>query len=145
VYSIINTGIGFLPEKSAARVFVNRIVQAAGRYKDPYSALAGLYRLRSTVSTWYAPEALGYSYAMFALGGGDFVESVLGAVNLGRDADTIAAMAGALCGAMGGIDRIPGAWIRKCRKVKGTCIRNFQGIDIKKVARGIIALEKLKE
>jgi ADP-ribosylglycohydrolase len=137
VSSIVGTGIGFLPKKSASHAFVNRIVKAAREYRSPNSALRRLYALRSSISTWYAPEALGYSYAMFELGGGRFKESVLGAVNLGRDADTIAAMTGALSGAMGGIDKIPSAWVRKCRTVKGTCIRSFTGIDIKRIARAI--------
>lgn len=137
VSSIIGTGIGFLPKKSASYAFVNRIVKAAGEYRSPNPALGRLYGLRSSISTWYAPEALGYSYAMFELGGGRFRESVLGAVNLGRDADTIAAMTGALCGAMGGIDKIPSTWVRKCRTVKGTCIRSFAGIDIKQTAKRI--------
>jgi ADP-ribosylglycohydrolase len=140
VRTIINTGIGFLPRKSGARTMVGRIVRAAERYESPRSSLGGLYKLRSTISTWYAPEALGYTYAMFGLGRGDFVESVLGGVNLGRDADTIAAMTGAICGAMGGIEKIPDVWVRKCRTVKGTCIRNFEGIDIEEVARRIKGL-----
>jgi len=139
--SVVDAGMAFLPRGSASDVVINRILKTAGKYSNPNSALGGLYSLRSTISTWYAPEALGYAYAMFQLGKGSFVESVLGAVNLGRDADTIAAMTGALCGAMGGIEGIPGAWVRKCRMVKGTCIRSFEGIDIRSVARRIWQLQ----
>jgi len=141
VRTIIDTGIGILPKESVARSWLTKIVRASEKYDAPRASLRGLYKLRSSISTWYAPEALGYAYAMFGLGKGNYVESVLGAVNLGRDADTIAAMTGAMCGALGGIDVIPGDWISKCRKVKGTCIRDFEGIDIKEVALKIKALQ----
>jgi ADP-ribosylglycohydrolase len=141
--TIIDTGIDFLPKGSAAHEFVTSVVRASEEYDSPRASLTGLYRLRSSISTWYAPEALGYAYAMFGLGKGSYVESVLGAVNLGRDADTIAAMTGAMCGALGGADVIPGDWIRKCRKVKGTCIREFEGIDIREVATKIKVLQTL--
>jgi ADP-ribosylglycohydrolase len=143
VSSVLETGIGFLPMKSASYRLVSKILRTARGYRTPESALGGLYALRTPISTWYAPEALGYAYAMFELGKGKFVKSVLGAVNLGRDADTIAAMTGALCGAMGGIETIPDSWVRKCRTVKGTCIRNFEGIDIKTMAGRIRRLRAI--
>jgi ADP-ribosylglycohydrolase len=52
------------------------------------------------------PVALG-----FVLGAdGDFRSAVLGGVNYGRDADSIAAMAGAICGALGGLAAVPDEW-----------------------------------
>lgn len=42
---------------------------------------------------------------------GDYRESVLGAVNYGRDSDSIAVMAGSITGALGGEDAVPGDWI----------------------------------
>lgn len=53
------------------------------------------------------PVALGFVLAH----GGDFVSSVLGAVNYGRDADSIATMAGSITAALGGRDVIPPDWI----------------------------------
>ena len=41
---------------------------------------------------------------------GDFTDSVLTAVNMGRDADTTAAVAGALAGALGGASCVPERW-----------------------------------
>ena len=41
---------------------------------------------------------------LLLVAGGDFRAAVLGAVNYGRDADSIATMAGAICGALGGPD-----------------------------------------
>ena len=53
------------------------------------------------------PVALGFVLAH----GGDFVDSVLGAVNYGRDADSIATMAGAVAAALGGREVIPTDWV----------------------------------
>ena len=49
-----------------------------------------------------APEAVSLAMAAVLYGAGNYVETLLFAVNLGRDADTIAAMAGAVAGAISG-------------------------------------------
>jgi ADP-ribosylglycohydrolase len=53
------------------------------------------------------PLALGFIIAS----GGDFTEAVLGAVNYGRDSDSIAGMAGAIIGAMVGKSGLPERWV----------------------------------
>lgn len=45
-----------------------------------------------------------------ALSGGDAERAILGAVNFGRDADTIAGIAGAFCGALNGVRSLPEPW-----------------------------------
>lgn len=52
------------------------------------------------------PIALGYVLAH----GADYRAAVLGAVNYGRDCDSIAQMAGALCAGIGGPEVIPTEW-----------------------------------
>lgn len=52
------------------------------------------------------PVALGF----VLLAGGDYTDAVLGAVNYGRDADSIATMAGAISGALGGTASVPAQW-----------------------------------
>ena len=58
------------------------------------------------------PIAIG----MLIAGGGRYRESVLGGVNYGRDADSIASMAGAMAGAMNGIDEIPVDWMTEVER-----------------------------
>jgi ADP-ribosylglycohydrolase len=137
---VIKTGINFLPISSDSYKIIQKMLRISKKYNSPFEAIDDLYELK-TQHMWYAPEALGYAYAMLKLGKGNFKESVLGAVNLGRDADTIAAITGALCGAMNGVQCIPKKWIEKCRIVKGVCIKSFKGIDIKIIAK---ELEKLR-
>lgn len=105
VEKIINVGVNF-PKDSDSYKLIKKILQISREHNNPYSAIEDLYKLK-TKHPWYAPEALGYAYAMLKLGKRDFKESVLGAVNLGRDADTITAMTEALCGAMNGVESIP--------------------------------------
>ena len=42
---------------------------------------------------------------------GDYRSAVLGAVNYGRDSDSIATMAGAITGALGGAAAVPTEWL----------------------------------
>ena len=56
-------------------------------------------------------EELPLALAMVMVSNGDYKESVLGGVNYGRDSDSIATMAGAICGAMHGKEAIPAEWL----------------------------------
>lgn len=47
---------------------------------------------------------------------GNYRDSVLGGVNYGRDADSIASMAGAMSGALNGISDIPADWLARVEK-----------------------------
>lgn len=58
-----------------------------------------------------AIEELPIALGMALVAGGDVRESVLGAVNYGRDSDSIATMAGAITGALAGIDGVPSDWV----------------------------------
>jgi ADP-ribosylglycohydrolase len=56
-------------------------------------------------------ETVPAAFALTTLARGDLRQGVEFAANFGRDTDTIASMTGALCGAIGGPDAIPEAWI----------------------------------
>ncbi|MEN3360655.1 MAG: hypothetical protein V7637_4637 [Mycobacteriales bacterium] len=55
-------------------------------------------------------EELPIALGMLLVAGGRYREAVLGAVNYGRDADSIASMAGGICGALGGLAAVPAPW-----------------------------------
>jgi ADP-ribosylglycohydrolase len=55
-------------------------------------------------------EELPVALGMVLVAGGDFRSAVLGAVNYGRDADSIATMTGAITGALGGRAAVPSEW-----------------------------------
>jgi len=76
-----------------------------------------------------APEAVSLAMASVLYGEGDFAKTLLFAVNLGRDADTIAAMAGAVAGALAGYSAIPENWKGAVTSVGGTCLQFAKGLN----------------
>ncbi|TNC20294.1 ADP-ribosylglycohydrolase family protein [Georgenia sp. 311] len=93
----------------------------------PYDSVGPEYRQMSmdarrpsrTKSIEELPAALG-----FVLGHrGDFRGAVLGAVNYGRDADSIAVMAGAVCAGLGGTEVVPTEWLDEIERASRTDVR----------------------
>lgn len=58
-------------------------------------------------------ETVPVALALFALAGGDPEQTIVHGANFGRDADTIASMAGALAGAYRGVDALPSHWVAR--------------------------------
>ncbi|GHD28212.1 hypothetical protein GCM10010335_15660 [Streptomyces galbus] len=104
--------------KDGTRTAVERVCEAAARHTDTESALRPLreavtpydtvgpdYRAPSLgarrPSRLHAIEELPVALGMVVAAGGDYRQAVLGAVNYGRDCDSIATMAGAVAGALG--------------------------------------------
>ncbi|QNP73272.1 ADP-ribosylglycohydrolase family protein [Streptomyces roseirectus] len=91
-----------------------------------------------------APEAVALAFGAFAASGGDFRDSVLTAVNMGRDADTTAAVAGALSGATQGITAIPTPWAHAIGPAKGSCLPEMAGHHILDIAELLLQTEPMK-
>jgi ADP-ribosylglycohydrolase len=60
----------------------------------------------------HAIEELPIALGMLLVGGGDYRRTVLGAVNYGRDCDSIATMVGAIAGALHGESAVPSDWAK---------------------------------
>jgi len=58
-------------------------------------------------------ESLPYTLFCFLKNPKDFKKVVVSAINVDGDSDSLAAMAGSLCGALNGADSIPGEWVEK--------------------------------
>ncbi len=86
-----------------------------------------------------APEAVGLAFAAYLVAGGDVAESVITAANLGRDADTTAAIAGALAGAGAGEPAVPSRWAARIGPVTGRCLPGTAGRHILDVADELAA------
>lgn len=92
---------------------LGRIIRAAvspyDTVGDEYRAMAMDARLPSrTKSIEELPVALGFVLAH----DGDARAAILDAANYGRDSDSIATMAGAICGGLGGRAAVPAEWVR---------------------------------
>ncbi|MFF8576782.1 ADP-ribosylglycohydrolase family protein [Streptomyces sp. NPDC015140] len=114
--------------KDGTRAAIEAVCDVAARYSDFESALAPLreavtpydtvgpdYRAPSLgarrPSRLHAIEELPVALGMLIVSGGDCRHAVLGAVNYGRDCDSIATMAGALAGALG--SPVPQEWAKR--------------------------------
>lgn len=83
----------------------------------PFDTVGPDYRAPSLAarrpSRLHAIEELPIALGMLLVGAGDYRRTVLGAVNYGRDCDSIATMAGAIAGALYGEGPIPAAWTKQ--------------------------------
>jgi len=79
-------------------------------------------------------ESVPTAFAIARIAHGDVWRACTGAVALGGDTDTIAAMAGAMVGACTGMARLPADAVRKVREVNH--------IDLEPIALGLLALRE---
>ncbi|MER5568674.1 ADP-ribosylglycohydrolase family protein [Streptomyces goshikiensis] len=83
----------------------------------PYDSVGADYRKPSLgarrPSRLHSIEELPVALGMLLVADGAYETSVLGAVNYGRDCDSIATMAGAIAGALGGEGAVPAAWAKQ--------------------------------
>ncbi|MFF9812815.1 ADP-ribosylglycohydrolase family protein [Streptomyces sp. NPDC014006] len=123
--SVVRACLGLA--KDGTRTAIEAVCEVAARYTDFESALAPLrtavapydtvgpdYRSPSLgarrPSRLHAIEELPVALGTVLVARGDYRHAVLGAVNYGRDCDSIATMAGALAGALG--SPVPEDWAK---------------------------------
>lgn len=138
VRASIEQALGLIPADSWTFRATNTAISIAERSPGAWDAMAPLYEsLACTYYPWadLAPEAVALAMGLAIASQGDFRDAVLAGANIGRDADTIAAIAGALMGAELGIDAIPVRWIERVRKTRGSCIVSTAGIDLLEISQ----------
>ncbi|GAA3468619.1 ADP-ribosylglycohydrolase family protein [Nonomuraea roseola] len=83
----------------------------------PYDTVADTYRDQGLgarrPSRVHSIEELPLALAFLLIAKGDVRDTVLGGVNYGRDADSIASMGGAIAGALGGLSAVPSEWVEQ--------------------------------
>ena len=85
-------------------------------------------------------EAIPQVFAIFRLTDGDFRQGLFWACNFGRDADSIAAICGALAGARHGTDVIPDQWAQQVRTASGVSLRFARDEDVIALAEALVDL-----
>ncbi|MEV5018409.1 ADP-ribosylglycohydrolase family protein [Streptomyces sp. NPDC053782] len=129
--AVVASALAVVPDDSWTARCLRRAMTAAHR---------GERAVRSAVViggypwTDLAPEAVALAFGAYAAADGDFADAVLTAVNMGRDADTTAAVAGALAGATHGVAAIPPAWAAAIGPARGTCLPTIAGHHVLEVA-----------
>jgi ADP-ribosylglycohydrolase len=96
---------------------------------DVYAEPAKNARIPSRL---HSIEELPVALGLLVATGGDYVETVLGGVNYGRDSDSIASMGGALAGALGGSAVVPREWVEE--------VSTASRIDVEEAGREIAAV-----
>ncbi|NBM19134.1 ADP-ribosylglycohydrolase family protein, partial [Streptomyces sp. GC420] len=138
VDAVIASALSVIPEDSWTARSLRRAVAAARRpHRSPVQTERAVRRavvVGGYPWTDLAPEAVGLAFGAFTAARGDFVSAVLTAVNMGRDADTTAAVAGALAGALCGVGAIPEPWATAIGPVRGTCLPAMRGHHILTIA-----------
>lgn len=118
VDEIVAAGVRAIPADSWTAAALHSAVEVGS---DTEALLAALV-VRPYPWTDLGPEAIGLAFGAFLAAGGEFARAVPTAVSMGRDADTTAAIAGALAGAHRGIEAVPAAWGAAIGPVTGRCL-----------------------
>jgi len=109
----------------AAIIAVTEAAKGVGNWKDaipilrqavsPFDSVGDVYRQPSLdskrPSRTKAIEELPIALGFLAVAQGAFEDGILGAINYGRDSDSIATMFGSMSGALNGREVIPPKWI----------------------------------
>ncbi len=130
---ILEAAMGVIPNDSWTASSIARGIRIGNSSKDVWDALQPL--LASIACPFYywtdvGPEAIGLAFGIIAAARGQFENAVIGAVNIGRDSDTIAAIAGSICGASGGFRAIPERWPQRVSSVRGACINSVKDMNV---------------
>ncbi|QNP73270.1 ADP-ribosylglycohydrolase family protein [Streptomyces roseirectus] len=145
--SVIDTCLSLA--KDGTRTAIEKTCETAARYDSPDAALAPLreaiapydtvgpdYRAPSLgarrPSRLHSIEELPVALAMLLIADGDYETAVLGAVNYGRDCDSIATMTGALAGALGSPP--PDTWAQQ--------VADASKLDLQHPARTLTAVTR---
>ncbi len=140
VDEIVETALNYAPEGSWFRhnfLAALELVDQADSLEEVWMPLHTKFRSEYKAAV---PEAIVQAFALFKLLGGEIDDSLIYSGNFGRDADTIGAVVGSLCGALHGADELPEHWIEKTRYPTGTCLEFTEGLDILEFADQITDL-----
>ena len=142
VGSILEAATTYLPPVSARtmRTYIDRTL-ALAREAGDYRVFRERYyaeRLLPGIAMPDSRETVPVALALFYLAEGDVQRTIIFGANFGRDADTIASMAGAIAGAWQGASALPKAWIDKVGaespRAHGEVARTLLEVILKRVS-----------
>jgi len=145
---ILGAARDVIPANSWTYRNIDRAVAIGAGAESARSVILELHdALAVTYYPWadLGPEAVGLAFGLLVAGGGssNSVEgTLLAAVNLGRDADTVAAIVGAIMGARFGPTAIPERWHRVIAPATGRCLACVKGVDLLETADALAELAK---
>jgi ADP-ribosylglycohydrolase len=113
--TVLGAATAYLRPTSGAelRQLILSAVQLARASDDYQTFRDAFHRQFRQAITCDSRETVPAAFALCCLARGDPRRAIEYAANFGRDADTIATMAGGICGALAGADGFPSGWIEK--------------------------------
>ncbi|MEO3803621.1 ADP-ribosylglycohydrolase family protein [Nonomuraea sp. B1E8] len=143
--------------KDGTRAAIEAVCEAAaglGHWDGSFEALRAAMRPYDTVADTYRDQGLGarrpsrthsieelpLALGFLVIAKGGYRDTVLGGVNYGRDADSIASMGGAIAGALGGLSSVPAEWVEQIGSASRTDLV-APGLAIAEVARRVHAAD----
>jgi ADP-ribosylglycohydrolase len=130
---VVAAALSVIPEDSWTYRDIVRARRALER-DDVVAALHEAVVVEHYPWTDVAPEAVALALAAYLAGDGDVETVVTFGVALGRDADTIGAIAGAVAGAGQGERGVPARWADRIGPVTGRCLPVVAGRHVLDVA-----------
>lgn len=119
--SVVNDAVRYL-KPTSGREMIRLIGDAAelARRSPDYERFRRDYHARFRQSSPIdSRETVPAALALTLLANGDPKDAVIYGANFGRDTDTIATMAGAICGALRGASSLPPQWVEKVQAASG--------------------------
>ncbi len=119
VTSVLDSAIAYIPEVSGMtmRKYTQKTLALARETGDYESFRTRYYadHLLPGIAMPDSRETVPVALALFYLADGDPKQTIIYGANFGRDADTIASMAGAIAGAYAGAGALPETWMDKVK------------------------------
>ncbi|MFD9574866.1 ADP-ribosylglycohydrolase family protein [Streptomyces sp. NPDC059982] len=156
--SVVDTALSFAKDGTRAAIAAVRDVALLHRDFEsalvplreavaPYDSVGPDYRTPSLgarrPSRLHSIEELPVALGMLLVADGAYESSVLGAVNYGRDCDSIATMAGAVAGALGGARAVPEGWAKQVAEASRLDLHG-PALTLAAVARDVFALDRAR-
>jgi ADP-ribosylglycohydrolase len=121
VDSVLDAATFYIPRLSGAEMLaaIERMLELAWQTRDYKAFRAAAYERGGELFCRIkcdSRETVPITLALFYLADGDVERAITYGANFGRDADTIASMAGAIAGALRGVEAIKPEWIEKVKK-----------------------------
>lgn len=121
VESVLGASTDYLHRQSSVEMtqYIKEAIQLAREINDYERFREKYYQLNRKIVVCDSRETVPCALALFYLAQGDPVNAIIFGVNYGRDADTIATMAGSLAGAFKGAGGLRPEWVKKVKNNSG--------------------------
>ena len=138
---VTSAALAAIPETSWTYRVVDDCHRAMASGADAEDGVSRLWSVSDTgVPASHGPGACALALTALRHGRGDFRESVLLAVNAGRDCDSSAAQVGAIVGAMIGYGALPDEWVERIGPLPGSHLTRTAGVSLGDVAEELVGV-----